>query len=666
MPWYAAHSPFSPRPNIGTSTPRASDEPARPSAVSVRDSAGDQRDHDLHGEQRRACGHAPVPASAARSAGTPGDADLLLAAALHDVPERPQEREHADANSDIAVIARHPLRRRGEHDRRSRGGDRERRRADGLARMITSPACAGVLDGASRVARSSSSSNTPSVSPSRRRQHVVGEFLARRGDATRVPSRPRRVGSSSSAANASAAACTSSGSSTTKPVTPSTTASAAPPDAPATWGTPHAAASTNTMPNPSCSRPPQRLRHSIVNRSAQPYRRGQVVVRDPPEEPDRRIEFGRQPPQAVVVAATAGDHRAADRAAPGRAAPQRGSPCRSPCAARAGEMPTISSASSGMPKWRRAASRSASVSGRNRSASTPQRHDRDRQLAPGGLLGLGRRVPAGGDDVAGAPERVRRAPACSAGAGPGTVTSAPCSTRSYGSCSDGPIRPSGTAGSSTTRSAPKSRARSLTCAHHPRVRQQHRLAGALDPERLLGVERRGAGVRAGEHGEPVGGRRRHHSHSNDWMPPILGGKSFVTSRCFIRSAVSSGGGSVRCGVGRAARGGELELPLRPVGVFGEDRIGTANGSGRAPRGTRGSSGSRNVADHHQGVAPHPSIVTIGDVPVGVPLLDPFVVGVEQIERRRPTARTEVVDVATVLRRPSRTVIGQTSWQSSHP
>ena len=40
-------------------------------------------------------------------------------------------------------------------------------------------------------------------------------------------------------------------------------------------------------------------------------------------------------------------------------------------------------------------------------------------------------------------------------------------------------------------------------AHHPRVRQQKRFTGALDAERLVGVERRGIGVRARQHREPV-------------------------------------------------------------------------------------------------------------------------------------------------------------------
>ena len=48
------------------------------------------------------------------------------------------------------------------------------------------------------------------------------------------------------------------------------TASWAPPESPATCGTPHAAASRNTMPKPSCSRPPQRFRHGIEKTSAIP------------------------------------------------------------------------------------------------------------------------------------------------------------------------------------------------------------------------------------------------------------------------------------------------------------------------------------------------------------------------------------------------------------
>ena len=57
------------------------------------------------------------------------------------------------------------------------------------------------------------------------------------------------------------------------PVLPSATASCDPPLWPATAGTPHAAASRNTMPNPSASSPPHRSRQHIVNTSARVQRR---------------------------------------------------------------------------------------------------------------------------------------------------------------------------------------------------------------------------------------------------------------------------------------------------------------------------------------------------------------------------------------------------------
>ena len=59
--------------------------------------------------------------------------------------------------------------------------------------------------------------------------------------------------------------------STTNPVSPSTTASCDPPLRPATAGTPAAAASRNTIPNPSASSPPHRSRHGIANTSAHAY-----------------------------------------------------------------------------------------------------------------------------------------------------------------------------------------------------------------------------------------------------------------------------------------------------------------------------------------------------------------------------------------------------------
>ena len=82
--------------------------------------------------------------------------------------------------------------------------------------------------------------------------------------------RARRSGWSTRAARARAHLGTDRGSRTTEPVTPSTTASPEPPLAPATWATPAAAASRKTMPKPSCSRPNQRLRHSMAKTSAMP------------------------------------------------------------------------------------------------------------------------------------------------------------------------------------------------------------------------------------------------------------------------------------------------------------------------------------------------------------------------------------------------------------
>ena len=173
--------------------------------------------------------------------------------------------------------------------------------------MITSPACAAASCG-SGSDRSVSVIEDPQCVAESLRQHVVRELLEHPLGATAVPSPPAATSSSSRRRTRRRRPGRPPGRRSTRPVSPSTTASAAPPESPATCGTPHAAASTNTMPNPSCSRPPQRFRHSIVKMSAQPYRQRQVVVRDPPEEPHRRIELGREPLQTIVVTAAAGDH----------------------------------------------------------------------------------------------------------------------------------------------------------------------------------------------------------------------------------------------------------------------------------------------------------------------------------------------------------------------
>ena len=55
--------------------------------------------------------------------------------------------------------------------------------------------------------------------------------------------------------------------STSRPVSPSTSVSRAPPESPTTIGRAHADASMNTLPQPSTSMPPRRVRHGIANTS---------------------------------------------------------------------------------------------------------------------------------------------------------------------------------------------------------------------------------------------------------------------------------------------------------------------------------------------------------------------------------------------------------------
>ena len=168
-------------------------------------------------------------------------------------------------------------------------------------------------------------------------EHVVGELGLRPAPRRRAhlapASRRRRTARSSPPATAVG----SRGSRTTTPVSPSTTASSAPPLAPATCGTPAAAASRNTMPKPSCSSPPQRLRHTIANTSAQPYSCGRSSSGTRPRKrtaPARSCardalepaSIAARPPIATVRSGCSAD----------AAAPQPGSRRRSPCAARAG------------------------------------------------------------------------------------------------------------------------------------------------------------------------------------------------------------------------------------------------------------------------------------------------------------------------------------------
>ena len=97
----------------------------------------------------------------------------------------------------------------------------------------------------------------------------------RRACAGRAPARgrgrPSRGGARATAAAARRARrppAAAESPSTTMPVSPSITASGAPPERPAITGRPVSAASAKTMPKPSTSKPPQRVRHGEAKRSA--------------------------------------------------------------------------------------------------------------------------------------------------------------------------------------------------------------------------------------------------------------------------------------------------------------------------------------------------------------------------------------------------------------
>ena len=156
----------------------------------------------------------------------------------------------------------------------------------------------------------------------------------------------------------------------TYPVSPSATASAAPPESPATCGTPHEAASTNTIPKPSCSSPPHRLRHSMANTSAQPYNGGRSALGMRPRKvtgasssSERRRNRSSSRPPPAITNRSFGRTRA--RRATARIAVSK------PLRGTSREMPTMTSASAASPKCSRAAERSLSLSGWNLSGSTP-------------------------------------------------------------------------------------------------------------------------------------------------------------------------------------------------------------------------------------------------------------------------------------------------------
>ena len=121
------------------------------------------------------------------------------------------------------------------------------------------------------------------------------------------------------------------------------------------------------------------------------------------------------------------------------------------------------------------------------------------------------------------------------------------------------------------------------------------------------------------------------------MPPIFGGKSFVTSRCFTGA--------------RGRRPDQTQLLARPLGVLGEHLVVAP-----AEAGQRGHdplvAPVRRVAHDDQRVAPQPAWVAAGEVPPTVAIEQRRVVGVQQVEgvdprlgvlRQRPAVSPAQVD-----------------------
>ena len=215
---------------------------------------------------------------------------------------------------------------------------------------------------------------------------------------------------------------------TTTPVSPSTTASAAPPLSPATWGTPAAAASRKTMPKPSCSSPPQRLRHTWRTRRRSRRAAGRSSSGTRPRKRTGHRCLGGQALEAALGRAR---RRRWRRRRSGRSAASRPAASIStskPLRGTSRLTPTTSGTSAGRPK--RGAGRVA-LGGVERAEPV----DVDARAARPRWAGRGRRRARPRPPGSRRRRRRARRPAAPGraapgvpGRRPGTVTSAPCST----------------------------------------------------------------------------------------------------------------------------------------------------------------------------------------------------------------------------------------------
>ena len=301
------------------------------------------------------------------------------------------------------------------------------------------------------------------------------------------------------------------------------------------------------------------------------------------------------------------------------------------------------------------AARSSSSSGWNRSTSTP-----------GGTTVIGNERPAArsaslaayspaDDDVAGPAEHCgerlfrARQPARHGDLGP-------VQHDVVRQLNDGPTSPSGTAGSSTTRSAPKSAA----------------IGRSATPSMDAGAARAHGRAPSG-----TAGRRRTRRHRAYGLvstakrvrrqpPPPLPQQRLDAAdlrREVVRDEEVLHDPGLWCRRPRrrkARRRAETEPVARPAGVLGEHLVVASRGSGQREHRPRASSRAvAGVAEHDERVAPQPPRVTTGDVPPPVAVEQRPRRSLEQVEhvdpragpRRRASGGADGRDAPSAGRRP---------------
>ena len=214
------------------------------------------------------------------------------------------------------------------------------------------------------------------------------------------------------------------------------------------------------------------------------------------------------------------------------------------------------------------------------------------------------------------------------------------------------MRPRGSAGSSTTVRAPIRSATRSMCRASPGC-------GSSTGSRVRSMRNRCSASHAAapsygvvSTAKSAGSSRRHSSQSRVWMPPILGGKSLVTSRCVIDGAPWIALDRCRRSRGHSRRHGDLGAHDRVVIVGGrrhqiveaepgrgpyrvgaQQRVGAGEVAGEHR--TFGVVTATHVAQHDEGVASEVAGIALGDVPTPVAGHERVVGGGQHLEHRHP-------------------------------